>query len=421
MSRLTALYERSLLAAGRLFKTDIRYILRGGFWSVAGQVVSAACTLVLAMVVSRVLPKEIYGQYKYILAIVGLLTTLSLNSLGIAVFQSTTRGYDGALQEGFWLNLRWSALMFAGAFALGGYYFIFHNFTLAFGILIGGCLTPLLTSANFANSFLAGKKDFARQSLYFGIFETMLSVAALLVTVLISKSPLTLAAAYFISNTLATLYFYHRVIKVYRPDPAKTDTGMLTYGKHLSVLGVLGGIVSELDQILLFHFVGPAQLAVYAFATGIPDQLKGPLKNLDTMLQARFANYLPRDVRKNMANKSLWLFAFSVIVVAIYLPLAPLLFRILFPAYLSAVPYSQIYVLAFLALAFSPASSYLSSHKLIKEIYISNTVSYVLQIVGMTVGVIEGGMLGLVWAIVIIRLLNGAFTYLLYYGNITKK
>ena len=50
-------------------KTDMVYLASGGFWSVVGQSAAAFTSLALAVVVSRYLPKDVYGDYKYVLAV----------------------------------------------------------------------------------------------------------------------------------------------------------------------------------------------------------------------------------------------------------------------------------------------------------------------------------------------------------------
>ena len=153
----TRLYN-ALRWSERYTKTDMVYLFKGGTWSTIAQIGTAACTLALAMVVSRFVSKDAYGTYKYIFSIIAILSAFSLSGLSTAVFQSVARGFDGALQEGFWKNLRWSLFIFIGSLGLAIYYFALHNSTLAMGVLIGGCLLPFLASAKLAGSFLAAKK-----------------------------------------------------------------------------------------------------------------------------------------------------------------------------------------------------------------------------------------------------------------------
>ena len=392
----------------------MRYLISGSFWSILAQVVSMLISLALAYVVSRYLPKETYGTYKYILSAVAFLSTFSLNNVGTAVFQSTARGYDGALREGFWINLRWGALVFAGSLAASVWYFAHDNTTLAIGMLIAGSLSPFLSSANLASSFLAGKKDFFRQSFYFGSIGNGLPILVLIATIFVTKDPLWLILVYCVTNTAASLYFYIRTLAVYRPDPAKKDAGMLSYAKHLSAIGILGGIATSIDQVLLFHYVGAAEVAIYVFSTSILDQVKGPLKNLDTMTQARFANHQDLHIRQSMSNKFLWLFLSIALVVAAYILVAPYLYLILFPAYIEAVPYSQLYALSLLGLAFGPAGSYLVAKKKIREQYINSVVGWLTQILLLAVGVIWWGLWGIIVARVGSRFIIGGLSYVLY-------
>jgi len=406
--------SRFLEWSGRYFKTDMRYLLSGSFWSVIAQLSITVISFFLAYIVSRYISKEAYGIYKYVLSTVALISVFSLNSLGTAVFQSTARGHDGALQEGFKINLRWSAFVFAGSLAFAVWYFAHGNTTLAIGMLVAGSLSPFLTSANLGSSFLGGKKDFFRQSIYFGSVGNGLPLLALIATIFVTKDPLWLILVYSVTNVATSLYFYKRTVARYRPDSEKKDTGMLSYAKHLSVIGILGGIAGNIDHVLLFQNVGSAELAIYVFAISIVDQAKGPLKNLDAMMQARFANHSNQSIRQGMGNKFLWLFFFIGISVTAYILIVPYLFQYLFPAYIDAVPYSQIYVLSLFGLVFGPASSYLIAKKKIREQYINSVIGWSVQIILVALGILLWGLWGLVIARVISRLTMGGLAYILY-------
>ncbi len=395
-------------------KIDVRYLARGTFWGIVSQIASVGSALALSVVLSRYVSKDVYGEYKYILSLVSLLPILSLTGLGNAVLQSVSRGFDGTLALAFRTNLRWSIAIFVGALAIALYYFLQGNYTIGIGVLIGGSLTPFIIGASLASAFLTAKKDFARLAIYSGAAGSLIPAGALIITGFTLPNSLALVVVYFIANAVTDLLLYWYVMRLYKPDPTTADPGALSYAKHLSFMGIIGGIAANADQILLFHFVGPAQLAIYSFATGIPDQLKGPLKNLDGMLQARFANHLPQNIRDNMGTKSLLLLAFSIVCIVIYIPLAPFVYHILYPTYSVAIPYSQVYILSFLSLMFAPSGSYLGAKKLLKEQYISSVVISIAQIICMCVGIFYFGLWGLIWSIIFIRMITGILWYILY-------
>jgi O-antigen/teichoic acid export membrane protein len=409
--------EKWLTYGERVFKTDLRFLIKGGFWSTVGQFASSGSALILSLAVSRWVPKEAYGEYKYVLAFVAVLGSVCLNGIGTSVFISTARGFGRALPDGFIASLKWSTLVFLGALGIGAYYLYLGNYTLGVGILVGGCLAPFLTSANLYNAYLAGKKDFRRQSLY-GVVGTVLPALLILLTVFFHPTALALVLAYFIGNTLVTIGLYYYTLRLYRAHVEEKDPELVPYAWHQSAMGILTTITGNVDQLFLFHFVGAVEVAIYNFATGVLDQSKGPIKSLDAMVQTRFANQKTQSIRDGMNNKMLWLFVVSAVVVIAYIIVAPYLYLLLFPTYIASVKYSQVYAISLLGTYVGPANSYLSAKKKVRAQYISTIINSVLQIVAILVGIIFFGLWGLIWARVVIRL-GGAFAvHILYHQEI---
>jgi len=420
MDKTPDFLSRIIARAEIVLRTDLRYIFHGMSWSIVGQTAAVLSSLALSVVLSHAVSKEIYGTYKYVLSFVAILSVLSLNNVGGAVFQSVARGFDGALKEGFRVNLHWSIAIFAGAVAAGAYYFFAHNLTLAFAILIGGCISPFITSANIFGAYLGAKKDFARQTLYMDVWGNAIPVALLIATAYVSPRVVSLVAAYFIGNAAVALYFYFRTRRVYGvKKDAATDPHMIAYGKHISVIGVLAGIAGNVDKLLLFHYVAASELAVYAFATGILDQLKGPIKTLDTMMQARFATRTDADLQSGIPSKMLWMFLFSIITVLAFIAVAPVLYRLLFPAYLEAVPYARVYAFSLLGITFYPIASYIvaksiESNRRLRDQYLLIVIPSIIQIAAIFVGILGWGLWGLVVARVASSFATGLVTILIY-------
>jgi O-antigen/teichoic acid export membrane protein len=420
---LRALHERViriLRRSEKYTKTDMVYLARGSTLSFIGQGASIAASLILAVAVSHFVSKEAYGEYKYILSIVGLLSVFSLNGIPSAVFQSAAQGYDGALIRGFWENIRWSALVFVITFVLAAYYFIMGSAALATEILIGGSLSPFLGSANLFASFLGGKKDFYRQTVY-GIIDNVIPIFIFIGVVLVTGNPVILVATYFATNLLAGLYFYRRTIAVYRASLHLHDGHLLSYSKHLSVMGFIGGIAGGIDQILLFHYVGAAQLAVYTFVTAIPDLMRGPAKNLSSMMQAQFAVRTNKEIHSGMVNKVMWILVLAAGVTIAYVSIAPFIFATLFPNYRDAISYSQIYALVLLAMPLDAYATYLTSKKRTKELYMVYFFYSIVQIVSMFAGIIFWGLFGLILSRVATRFATGFVAYLMYRNAIVRE
>jgi O-antigen/teichoic acid export membrane protein len=392
----------------KVFKTDMVYLARGGFWFSFSQVIISLSTLGLAIAFAHFVSKDVYGEYKYILSIVSLLSVLTLTGLGTALGQSISAGFDGTLIYAFWQNIKLSLLFFITFLGIAIYYFFHGNSNLGICMLIVGSLSPILKSTNYYNSYLNAKKDFRRSAIYFGIVGNIFPTLSLLVVMLFTTNLIYLIATYFLSNTLIGMILYRRVVSIYKPSK-EIDPNILSYSKHLTLINVLSVIANNIDQILVFHFIGAAELAIYNFAIAIPNQIKILPSTLSNIIFPKFVVRDDKEIRENMRNKQIWLFITGLIIVVGYIFLAPYIYRLLFPKYLESIIYSQITIAPLLFLFFEPAISYLSAKKKIKEQYISSTLTSLFQITVLFVGIIKWGLLGLVIA----RVLSTIFTYIL--------
>lgn len=400
-------------------KTDMVYLARGGFWTVSSQIVLSFVIFLMAVSYAHFLPKEAYGEYKFILSIATILGTFTLSGLNIGTLRSISLGYEGTLRYAFWQNIKWSALFFLGSGAVAGYYFLQGNYSIAVAMLFVGCLSPILNSSNLYSSYLAAKKDFRRNALYFDIIGNFFPYACLFTTMLLTSEPAWLVIVYFASNTLIGLVLYRRVLKIYKPNKS-IDKEMLNYSKHLSLMDILSGIANNIDQILVFHYIGAAELAIYNFAIAIPNQIKGPVKNLTGLMFPKFAKRSDKEIRASMKSKLLLLFLASFAIVIVYVILAPFIFKIFFPKYLDAVLYSQIFSFSILVITFTPANVYLSAKKKIREQYIVNISSSIVQIVLVCVSIILWGLMGLIITRVIVRLFTNIIIMFLYSKSVEE-
>lgn len=394
-------------------RTDMIYLATGGFWLLISQIFLSGASFLMAIAFAHFVSKEVYGQYKYVLSVITLLGTFTLSGLSGATLQSLAHGYEGTLQYAFWKNIRWSVLFFIGAGGAAGYYLWHGNFFLGISMLIAGSLWPFWTSTNLYGTLLVAKKDFRRSSIYFDIIGNLIPYASLLAAMLFFGTPLSLVIAYFASNTLIGLILYRRVMNIYRPH-GSVDPDMMSYSKHLSFIDVLAGIANNIDQVLVFHFIGPAELAVYNFATAMPDQIKGLVKNASGLIFPRFAERTDKEIRSGMNYKLFILFTLAIIIIAGYILIAPYVFKIFFPKYTDAIFFSQIYSLSLLWMVSVPASTYLSVKKKVRELYITNISTSLVQIIAVIIGVVYGGLIGLMIARVATRYMFALVSLLMY-------
>lgn len=397
----------------RYTKTDMVYLATGGFWTILSQIIVSLSTLLLAIAFAHFVTKEVYGEYKYILSIASILGTFTLTGLGSAITKAVTLGYEGTLGYAFWKNIKWSLLFFILSLSTSIYYFINGNTQIGISILVIGSLSPILSSTNLYNSYLVAKKDFRRSAIYFGIIGNIFPAFCLFLAILLRSNPLWLIITYFISNTLIGIILYNKIVKIYQPND-KVDQGVVGYSKHLSIIGILGGLANNIDQVLIFHYIGPIQLAIYNFALAIPSQIKGPIKGIAGLIFPKFTERSDFEIRDGMKSKYLVTFFVSIAIIGVYILCAPFIFHLLFPKYLESVLYSQILSLSLLAIISIPAEIYFVAKEKIKEQYIANISIPIIQIIVMFTFIMWKGVLGIVIARVLIKIIWSIINIILF-------
>jgi len=394
-------------------KTDMVYLAKGGFWITFAQIFVSLSSFILAIAFAHFVSKEDYGEYKYIISLIGIMSTFTLSGLNSAVLRSVSAGFDKTLQYAFWKNIKWSAVFFLLAFSSSIYYFVNSNYSIGISMLIAGSLWPFFMSTNLYNPYLIAKKDFKRNAIYFEIIGNLFPVTCLIIAMLFTNHPSWLISTYIISNTLIGLVLYKITTQVHKPSGG-VDKTALNYSKHLSFINILSGIASNIDQVLVFHYIGATQLAIYNFAIAIPNQTKGPLKGLSNLMFPKFVERDEKEIHKNIYHKYMIMFLIGLTLAILYIILAPYIFGIFFPQYSESILYSQIFAISFIAITFNPADTYLTAKKKIREQYINATVNSIIQIVTIFIAILYWGLIGLIIARVITRLISNFISFLLY-------
>ncbi len=394
-------------------KTDMVYLAKGGFWLTLGQFFVSISAFLLAIAYANLLPQEIFGTYKYILSIAGILGALSLTGMGTALIRSVAKGYEGTLQFAFWKNLKWSIFIIIFSILGSIYYFLNDNQTLAISILIAGAFLPILQSSNLYSAFLNGKKEFKAMTLY-DIFRTLIPAISIFITIILTKNPITIVFVYFLSQSVTSFLIYKSTIKRYQQN-TKKDNDSLNYSKHLSLMNILFTVANQIDKILVFHYLGAVQLAVYSFATAIPDQIKSLLKNIKTIAIPKLSEKNLKENKKIIIEKSIKLFLVIFIIIVLYIIFAPYIYNIFFNQYKESIFLSQIYAISLLTMfSLLPISS-MYAQKQQKKLYIYNILSSILRILILFLMISLYGLIGAIIARIILSFVSMKIAIYLYF------
>lgn len=380
-------------------KTDMVYLTKGGFWLSFGQAFSSLSAFLLAIAFANLVPKEVYGNYKYILSIIGILSAFTLTGIATSIIQNTATGFEGSLKIGFWENLKWGSLMIALSVGTAIYYWINENTTLAISILIAGSFYPLIQSSSFFGSFLAGKKEFGKMT-RLNIIRSIFPPIIIFLTILFTDNILFIITNYTLSQVFVTFILYIYTIKKWNPNK-KINIDNKNYGKHLSLMNFLGVISSNLDNALIFHFFGAGQLAIYAFAIAIPNQFTFIKKGLASLVLPKFSEKNIFNLKQTLPSKAGKFLLVIIPIIVIYIISAPFIYKIFFPQYLDSILYSQIYSLYMLSFPLALYGQALVAHGNKKDLYFLNILPPIIKTVFMLITLPIIGIWGAIFAFLI--------------------
>lgn len=386
-------------------KTDMVYLVTSSFWMNSNTIITTILSFILYIAFANLIPKEIYGEYQFIISIGSVIGAITLTGINSAITQAVARNKEGSFKKSIPIQLRWGILPSIISLFISAYYFLNNNPAIATSVMVVGILIPVLNAFNTYSAFILGKKDFKR-AFFYGQILNFSYYPIMIFSLFFVRTSFALVAINFLVNTTLSIILYFLTIRFYKPNNQE-DPETINFGKHVSLANILGTITLQLDNVLVFHFLGAIPLAIYAFATNIPDRFNGLFKNITNAALPKFSEKPLSELKNTIIQKT---FRFTIFVLfgsIIYIILAPFLFQILFPQYESSLRLSQAYslVLVLGSLLYLPGQLLIAT-KSYKEIYKYCLVNSIINTLCMFFGIYYFGFLGLIFGKGIANILN---------------
>jgi len=385
--------------------TDMIYLAKGGFWLSLRQIIFSVLSFSSAIAFANLLPKEAYGTYRYVLSLVSILAISTLGGMNNAIVQAVAQGYEGSFIPALKARLRWGTLGGLTSLGIAVYYLLNGNNTLSICFLIVAIFLPAMNSFDIYESLWAGKKRFDIQNKY-KITVQVLSVATLITTLFLTNNIFLILLAFFVPYTLFRFIFLQITLKkIHLNEKQSPET--VSYGKHLSLMGAMKVIAGYLDRVFIWHFLGPASVAIYSFATTPPQEIGGILRNISFLALPKFSQRTKEELKMTLLSKIFKLFFLVIPLMGIYIFLAPYLYKIMFPQYLDSIHYSQIFAISFIPLAgITLLSTSLLAQMRKKELYIAKSTPPIIRILLFLILIPLYGIWGAIFAILISEFLK---------------
>jgi O-antigen/teichoic acid export membrane protein len=324
-------------------QTDMVYVTKNTFWVNANTTILTLGSFALSVLFARFVSKDVYGMYQFILSIGLILGAFSLTGMNAAVTQAVARGFEGILRASVRVQLKFSIIPLLIGAIISLYYFTQGNTIISVGVLLTALLLPLTNTLNTWGAYLAGKKEFQLSFLYNQITNT-LYYGGIIISILFFPQALTLITVTLIANFAGNLIAYKHISKKYLSNNLD-ESEALEYGKKLSLSSALPMIALHLDNLLVFHLLGAHDLALYAFASNIPERFMSFLRPLSTIALPKLSEKDHTSIKEGLRNKLIKFLGIAIVWGLIYIAVAPFVYKLLFPQYIDSLPYSLLYII----------------------------------------------------------------------------
>lgn len=380
MNKIKQITDNLISKMSHVMKTDALYLLKGGFWLSLGQIVSSLAGLISAYFFANFLSKEIYGTYTYCISIIGILSITALQGLSVTLIQTTASGKDGFFLPATKERAKWALIGGFISLGMAVYYFTKHDQILGLACLLISFFIPIFDPLNSYGAFVNGKKDYKTVAIFNATtrFGPMIFIVAALF--IFPNNLVAILLAYLLSHTGFRALLFFITWKKYHPAEVKDPVAM-NFGRHLSFIGALGMIAAEIDKVLVFQFLGPAQLSIYSFASLPISQLKKPTSIIGTLTLPKMSQRNSEELKKSIPRKMLIYFLFLLPLAIIYVLIAPWTYKIFFPQYMEAVVYSQVFAISILLVPVTLINQALVSQLDKKGLYITKLAFPAIKII----------------------------------------
>jgi O-antigen/teichoic acid export membrane protein len=402
----------TLTKIGKRFGIDAHYFAKGSMLVLIGHAVSILRGIITGYLVARLFEKEIYGQYQFMLSIVGMLSLFGLAGLGNPVARAWARGESFSLRRITMVQLK--VCLIGSAILLCCIPFLehYHRQELWPFFLAAAVLFPLppIAMVHFGG-YTIGKARFDISLKATLVWSVIMTVATLGV-ILFSRSALLLLIIGMSVPSLVYVY-YSRNIRALPMKGEDTTDAILSYGWKLTWATLPMDLVWYVDKLLISHFFGLAQLATFSVALLIPEQLKQLLKQFFPLSFAKqAAGNDTQERRRKLIKIVLTGTGIFAVGIATYILLTPFFIPWLFPQYdaRELVILTSLAAASLVTIPGTLLTQYLEARGMVREIKFSNLSAAGVFLASLFILIPSYGVMGAVIARGVLRFTGMGFS-----------
>ncbi len=406
------LLKRKLKYFSGTVGVDLAYLTRSTFWTTILYAINSLLSLASIYVIARYLPQDIYGTYKYLLALASSFSFLTLSGMNNALIREAAISKVNILETSVKIQLRWNMLYTIAVSLCAVYYAWMGNYAFALCLALLAIFPAMQYAYNTYGAYLTGKQRI-KENAVTSIIVAITSSLSILFTILLTDNLVWIMTAYCLGSFIPTFYFYRMINAELKSKPAGEESitikGLLQYARHLTFISAMPIVAAQVDKISIFQLVGPKELALYSIALAVPERIKGYVKSLALTFMPRLSKRDIGNIHRVFYTRVIQTLVIGFLIAAAYYITVPLVFQYIIPNYVDALPYARGLAIT---VAFAVVTTYTSNifraQKMIREIYYSSIFGHLSRIIVYPFLVFFFGTWGIIYALTAVYVIGFA-------------
>ncbi len=182
----------------------------------------------------------------------------------------------------------------------------------------------------------------------------------------------------------------------------------------MSIINVLSQLGSNLDKILIWHFMGPLAVASFSIAQISSRYASGVFNNVAAIALPKVSKRNFTELQKTLPRKVAIFSSAMGVVALIYIAVVPILFQFIFPDYPESVLVAQILSILFILVPNKIFSQALIVHNYIGIQYFLTIATYSALVIFLWISIPAYGIIGATTSIVAANVLATLLNFTLF-------
>ena len=385
-------------------------LLRNSAWVIGGKIVIFGISFAFITALANIAPTEVAGSFQYIMATLAIVSIFTLPGMNTALVRAVSRNFEGSIRSMMRMRLTFGLIGSTIGIVIGCWYLSINQTLLGYAFLLSSLFVPFTdTWSEMTYSFFQGRKQFGKAILLALLCQFLFSIPSIIILTQ-SNNLIIVAGSFFLFQALAG-YFVYLFVK---PINLIKDHESEKLGFHLTTIGALRTIATNIDRVIVFQLLGPLSVAIYTFAA-IPIMKLEQLIPIEMLALPDLTNQvLTLELRKKLFIRMLLLLLVIIPVIIVGVILTPFVFGILFPKFPESIPLFQVLMTGLIFSPFLLLKTGFTAWGRKRELYISETFSQLSRIVLMVIFGYLFGIYGIIAGIILSKLLESMMIAFLF-------